>query len=127
MGGNRKLAVVVLAVAGVVLAVGVLITVAGFTPRPFDRTDQRAMGLVENSLADRFTLEAARLSSTWTFTRDAPIVLRFVDGVVTLDAEVLEPGCYSGTVQDGAVLTLDDAHDLRFTSADSEADCSALP
>jgi hypothetical protein len=124
---DKRIVVVVLALAGVFVVAGVVVASIGFTSRPFDSSGERATGMAQNSLGDRYTLDAASISSTWTFTRDADVVLRFADGQVTLDGTALDPGCYSGTVPTGAVLTLEDAHGVGFATPESDTSCEPLP
>jgi hypothetical protein len=124
---DKRIVVVVLALVGVVVVAGVVVASVGFTARPFDSSGESATGMAQNSLGDRYTLDAASISSTWTFTRDADVVLRFADGTVTLNDAALDPGCYSGTIPNGAVLSLSDAHGVSFASPDSDASCRALP
>jgi hypothetical protein len=67
------------------------------------------------------------ISSTWTFTSDADVVLRFADGQVALNDTTLDPGCYSGTIPTGAVLTLEDAHGVSFATPEKDTSCEPLP
>jgi hypothetical protein len=124
---DRRLIVVVLALVAVVVVAGAVVASVGFTSRPFESSGESATGMAQNSLGDRYTLDAASISSTWTFTRDVDVVLRFADGQVALDTTALDPGCYSGTIPKGAVLTLTDAHGVSFAAPDADATCQALP
>ncbi len=114
------------AVVAVVLAVAV-VTVVGFTTAPFDRHGEAATGQVQNSLGDGYTVDTATLTSTWTFTRDTQIMLRFDEGAVTFDGADLQAGCYSDKVSEGDVLTFADAHHVSFASPDSDPSCGQLP
>ena len=124
---DKRIVVVVLVLAGVFVVAGVVVASIGFTSRPFDSSGERATGMAQNSLGSRYTLDAASISSTWTFTRDADVVLRFADGQVTLNGTALDAGCYSGTLPTGAVLTLGDALGWRFVSPATDPSCQALP
>jgi len=124
---DRRIARVVLALVGIGVVVPVMIAFVGFATRPFDRNGEHAMGLIENSLGHRYTLDAASLSTTWTFTRDADVVIRFAEGSATLEEATLDAGCYSGTVTRGTILRLADAHGVAFASPDFDASCEALP
>jgi hypothetical protein len=127
LGFDKRIAVVVSALVGVLLVATVVVATVGFTTRPFDTSGERATSMAQNSLGDRYTLDAASISATWTFTRDAEIVLRFADGDVTLDQAPLDPGCYSGTISNGAVLTINDAHGVSFATPSSDTSCLSLP
>ena len=63
----------VVAVLGVMVALVLAVTVAavGSTSAPFEGSGVWAVGLFQNSLGNQYTLDAANLSATWTFTRDA--------------------------------------------------------
>ena len=124
---DKRIVVVVLALAGVFVIAGVVVASIGFTSRPFDTSGERAMGMAQNSLGSRYTLDAASISSTWTFTSDADVVLRFADGQVALNDTTLDPGCYSGTIPTGAVLTLEDAHGVSFATPEKDTSCEPLP
>jgi hypothetical protein len=124
---DRRIVLVALVLVGVFVVAGVVVASIGFTSRPFDTSGERATGMAQSSLGSRYTLDAASISSTWTFTRDAEVVLRFAAGRVTLDATTLDPGCYSGTVSTGAVLTLGDAHGVSFATPESDSSCLPLP
>ncbi len=124
---DKRIVVLVLALAGVFVLAGVVVASIGFTSRPFDTSGERATGMAQNSLGNRYTLDADSISSTWKFTRDVQVVLRFSDGRVTLDGAVLDPGCYSGTVPAGAVLTLEDAHGVSFATPERDTSCEPLP
>jgi hypothetical protein len=124
---DKRIVVVVLALAGVFVVAGVVVASIGFTSRPFDTSGESATGMAQNSLGDRYTLDAASISSTWTFTRDADVVLRFADGTVTLGDAALEPGCYAGTIPKGAVLTINEAHGVSFASPETDGSCQSLP
>jgi len=120
---------ILLAIAGVAVAAVliVLFVVVGNTSAPFDASGEMATGKVQNSLGDRFTLDAAMLSSTWTFNRDADVVLKFEDGSLALDGRTLDSGCYSGQVTKGEVLTISDGRHVSFASPDSDSSCRDLP
>ncbi len=124
---DKRIIVVVLPLVAVIVVAGAVLASVGFTSRPFDTAGEQAVGMAQNSLGDRYTLDASSITSTWTFTRDADVVLRFADGEVALDGTALDPGCYSGTVVKGAVLTLSDAHGVSFAAPDSDATCQSLP
>jgi hypothetical protein len=124
---DKRLLLIVLPLAAVFVIAGVVVASIGFTPRPFDSSGERAMGMAQNSLGSQYTLDAATISSTWTFTRDADVVLRFDDGQVSLDGTTLQPGCYSGTVPTGAVITLEDAHGVSFATPENDTTCEPLP
>ena len=124
---DKRIVVVVLVLAGVFVVAGVVVASIGFSSRPFDSSGERATGMAQNSLGSRYTLDAASISSTWTFTRDAQIVLRFADGDVTLGDAALGPGCYSGTISKGAVVTINEAHGVSFASPETDGSCQALP
>jgi hypothetical protein len=123
---DKRIVVVVLALVGVFLVAGAVMASIGFTSRPFDSSGERAVGMVQNSLG-RYTLDASSISSTWTFTRDADVVLRFADGQVALDGKTLDPGCHSGTISKGAVLAISDAHGVSFATPESDSSCDPLP
>jgi hypothetical protein len=120
---------VLVAAAGAVAVVVIvaLLLVAGYTPVPFDRNDEATTGRVENSIGDQHTLTASTLSATWTFTRDAKIVLRISQGSLAINGAALEAGCYSGTMQRGDVLIIKDGRTVSFASPDSDPACRALP
>jgi hypothetical protein len=124
---DKRIVVVVLALVGVFVVAGAVVASIGFTSRPFDSSGESAQGMAQNSLGDKYTLDAASISSTWTFTRDADVVLRFADGQLALDDAALQPGCYSGTISKGAVLTINDAHGVSFASPDADGSCQGLP
>ncbi len=124
---DKRIVVVVLALVGVFVVAGVVVASIGFTSRPFDSSGERATGMAQNSLGNRYTLDAASISSTWTFTRDADVVLRFADGHVALEGKALDPGCHSGTVPTGAVITLEDAHGVSFATPGRDSSCEPLP
>jgi hypothetical protein len=120
---------ILFAAAGIIVAVVlvVLFVVVGYTSAPFDTSGEAATGQVQNGLGHRYTLDAATLNGTWTFNRDADIVLRFEDGTLDLDGRSLDVGCYSGTVSKGAVLTIADGRHVSFASPDSDTTCRPLP
>ncbi len=120
--------VIGVAIGVVALTVAVILFfVFGITSAPFDSRGEMAVGKMQNSFGDRYTLDAAALTSTWTFNRDADVLLRFDDGTLAFDDQPLQAGCYSGTVSKGDVLTITDAHGVSFASPDSDASCQALP
>ncbi len=110
----------------VLLAVAALVA-ASCTSAPFTIHGERAVGQVENNLGDTYHLDASQLSATWTFTRDAPVVVSFKSGDVTFDGKSLDTGCYSGQAKDGDVLLFQDAHSVSFDSPDSNQGCQPLP
>jgi hypothetical protein len=120
---------VVFGLIGILAAVVVVVVflVFGSTTAPFDRHGEAAVGQVQNSLGDRYTVDTATLTSTWTFTRDTQVMLRFEDGAVTFDGADLQAGCYSDKVSEGDVLTFADAHHVSFASPDSDPSCGQLP
>ncbi len=120
---------ILLTMAGVAVAVVlvVLFVVVGSTSAPFDTSGEMATGKVQNNLGDRYRLDAAMLSGTWTFNRDADVVLKFEEGSLALDGQPLDSGCYSGRVAKGEVLTIGDGRNVSFASPDSDSTCRALP
>ncbi len=112
---------------GIAAVLIVLAVVIGTTSAPFDTSGEMATGKVQNNLGDRYRLDAAMLSSTWTFNRDADVVLKFEDGSLLLDGQPLESGCYSGHVDKGEVLKISDGRHVNFASPDSDSTCRALP
>ncbi len=115
-----------LGVIAIVVVIAVFV-VFGFTSAPFDSQGESAVGKAQNGLGARYTVDAARLTATWSFTRDAQIVLRFDQGDLVLGGQDLQPGCYSGTVSEGEVLTINDAQGISFASPDSNSTCAQLP
>jgi hypothetical protein len=116
------------AIGVIVLVVMVtLFVVLGITSAPFNTKGESTIGKMQNSFGDRYTLDAATYSGTWTFSRDADVVLRFDDGTLTFDDQPLEAGCYSDAVTRDDVITINDAHGVHFASPDSDATCRPLP
>lgn len=105
----------------------VAITAVACTSRPFDPLGERAVGRLETGIGDTYRMEAGALTATWTFTREADIVLRFEVGTLSFQGARLEPGCYSDTVTDGDVLEISDAHNVSLSSPDSDASCRSFP
>ena len=119
----------VVAVLGVMVALVLAVAVAavGSTSAPFEGSGVWAVGLFQNSLGDQYTLDAANLSATWTFTRDALVVLRFEAGDVTANGQALPAGCYSGSASTGEVINLESAQHVSFASPGSDPACGQLP
>ena len=124
---RRTVGLVTFVTLAVLIVLGALVLTTGFTGPPFDRQGERAIGLVENSLGDRYTLTASRLTSTWTLNRDADVVVRLEGGVVNIDGVRLSPGCYSGEAARGTVVTFDGAENVSFSTPDSDPACAELP
>ena len=120
---------ILLAMVGVVVAVVliVLFVVVGSTSAPFETSGEMATGKVQNNLGDRYRLDAAMLSGTWTFNRDADVVLKFQEGSLVLDGQPLDSGCYSGRVAKGEVLKISDGRHVSFVTPDSDSSCRDLP
>ncbi len=119
----------VVAVLGVMVALVLVVTVAavGSTSAPFEGSGIWAVGKVQNSLGDQYKLDAAQLTATWTFTRDAQVVLRFEAGDVTVNGQALPAGCYSGSASTGEVISLDGASHVSFVSPATDTSCGQLP
>ena len=111
----------------VVLVVVAAVNVVGFTQRPFDAGSEVAVGKMENSLGDQYRLDAANLSATWTFNRDAAVVVRFDSGTAVFNGQEVPTGCYAGTVHRNDVMRFDGAHGVSFASPDTDTSCQALP
>ena len=93
------------------MALGALV-LGGCTSQPFTEGSQVAIGVVEESFGDDYTLSAQSLSAEWTFTKSVPVTLSFEGGTVSYAGTDLEPGCYSGTTTVDASLAFDDAKEL---------------
>lgn len=124
---RRILVALAALVVVVIVSIVAVVTVIGFTPRPFDAGSESALGKAENSLGDQYHLDAANLSATWTFTRDAQFVLRFDSGDLAFNGQKLQTGCYSGTAHNNDVLRLDGAKGVSFVSPETDASCQPLP
>ncbi len=123
----RTVLAAIAAVAAVMIIIVTAVAAIGFTPRPFDTSNESAVGMAQNSLGDQYTLDAASLSATWTFSHDAQVVLRFDAGDVTVNGEALPAGCYSGSASTGEVITLAGAQHVSFASPRSDPSCGQLP
>ena len=95
--------------------------------QPFSEGAQVAIGVVEESFGDDYSLSAEQLTAEWTFDEAAPFSLSFESGTVTYDGTTLVPGCYSGESEAGAVLEYDQAGDVEFATPDRDPECDDLP
>lgn len=100
---------------------------SGCANQPFSEGAQVAIGVIEESFGDQYTLSAEQLTVEWTFNEAAPLTLSFTEGAVTYDGSSLEPGCYSGESESGALLEYDRAQDVEFATPDSDPACEELP
>ncbi len=119
--------IVVAFAAAVSLGLAVVAAGVGWTAPPFESDGTWAVGEFQNSLGDQYRLDAVQLTSTWTFTHDAQVVLRFEAGDVTVNGQPLPAGCYSGSVSTGEVINLDGAQHVSFASPGSDPSCGRLP
>ena len=113
--------------ARVVLGLALVLALAACTSPPFDRSAQIAIGMVEEGFGDQYTISVEELTTEWTFTRVEPIVFSFSAGSASYDGQPLEPGCYSGESEEGAVLAFDGAEDVDFAAPASDPNCTPLP
>lgn len=97
------------------------------TDQPFSEGAQVAIGVFEESFGDDYSLSAEQLTAEWTFDEAAPFTLSFENGTVTYTGTALEPGCYSGESEVGAVLDYEQAENVEFTTPDSDSACDDLP
>ena len=95
--------------------------------QPFSEGAQVAIGVVEESFGDDYSLSAKQLTARWTFDEAASFTLSFENGTVRYNDRALEPDCYSGESEAGDVLEYDQAGDVEFTTPDRNPRCSDLP
>jgi hypothetical protein len=126
IGGRR---VMLAAITGflTIAAVVALVLTRGYTSVPFDVQGELAIGKMENGLGDQYTLTASRLTATWTLNRDADAVLRLGGGAASIDGRDLTPGCYSGTIRSGSVISLSEATAVEFVTPATDPSCASLP
>lgn len=104
----------------------VLLMVGGCTQAPYRDRQQRAIGYVEESVGDRYTVTARELTAEWIFSTAAPFTLSFQQGDVTYEGTELEAGCYTGVAEVGDTLAFEQAAAVRFTYPTHDADCTSL-
>lgn len=110
------------------LLLAVLALVVGAcASQPFTEESRVAVGLVEESIGDDFSLSAQSLSAEWTFTEEAPFTLSFEGGTVAYNGVELESGCFSGESTVDAVLRFDGAEDVEFVTPAEDPACQGLP